>query len=513
VTVLDEPVLIGAQEPTIRTVPEYVSTAGHEAALLADRAGLVLDPWQRLVLRDALGERADGRWAAFEVGVMVARQNGKGAIAEARVLAGLFLLKERLIMYSAHEFKTATEMFRRILELIEGTPAFSRRVKAVARSKGEEGIELTTGQRLRFLARSTGSGRGFSGDCNLIDEAQHLGEAPIDALMPTMSARPNPQLWLLGSAPDKDLAACEPFSRLRQRALTGESKRLAYFAWEASLHSDQCGRDCDQHDDPTSPLTWAKTNPGMGIRISAEHIATEQESMSPRGFARERLSVGNYPSESGGWEVISEPAWLATAHPEVKDEHGEVLDPGSVPEDPVAFAIDVTPDRGAASIAVAGARADGLLHVEVVDHRPGTAWVLERMADLIERWSPCAVALDASGPAGSLVADFDDAEIGLTMPKAREAAGACGALYDAVVRPPDAAEDWASTLRHIPHPALSAALAGAGKRSLGSGGAWGWDRRGVSVDISPLVAATLAAWAYSTRPRDEEAPEPWVMFG
>lgn len=496
-TVLAEPVLIGSQEPVHHVAPEYVSTAGHEAALLADRAGLVLDPWQRLVLRDALGERADGRWSAFEVGLMVARQNGKGAIAEARVLAGLFLLGERLIMYSAHEFKTASEMFRRILELVEGTPAFRRRVKTVSRTRGEEGIELVTGQRLRFLARSTGSGRGFSGDCNLIDEAQHLGEAPIDALMPTMSARPNPQLWLLGSAPDKDLAPCEPFSRLRKRALSGDAKRLAWFSWEAELCSDLCGTGCTEHDDPAAPVTVAKTNPGLGIRITLEHVETERESMSPRGYARERLSVGNYPTEGGGWEVISEAAWMATA-----DEDSQALDP-------VAFAIDVTPDRSAASIAMTGVREDGLLHLEVIDHRPGTSWVVDRVKDLIERWKPCAVALDAGGPGGSLVADFDDAGIELVLPKYRDAAAACGALYDSVVRPPDAPEEWTSTLRHRPHPALSAALAGAGKRPLGD--AWAWDRRGVSIDISPLVAVTLARWAYVTRPR-EEAAVPLVVF-
>jgi hypothetical protein len=101
------------------------------------------------------------------------------------------------------------------------------------------------------------------------------------------------------------------------------------------------------------------------------------------------------------------------------------------------------------------------------------------------------------------MADFDEAGIELTKPKARDAAAACGALYDAVVRPPDAPSDWAPTLRHIPHPALSAALAGAGKRPLGD--AWAWDRRGTSVDISPLVAATLARWAYTTRPRQESS--------
>jgi hypothetical protein len=483
------PRLVGSQTPTIHVVPEHVSTEGREACLLADKAGLVLDPWQRLVLRDGMRTRADGSWSAFEVGLIVARQNGKGGVLEARVLAGLFLLDERLILYSCHEFKTSVEMFRRIEELISGTALMRKRVKRVDRTRGEEGIELLPtdkcpgGQRLRFVARSTGSGRGFSGDLNIWDECQHLPDAAVDALMPTMSARPNPQLWYAGSAPDKDIAPCDQISRVRRRALEGgdKARRLAYFEWSAQLCGDQCGAGCEEHDDPGDPVTWAKTNPGMGIRISEEHVAAEYASMSYRGFTRERLSVGNYPSESGGWDVISEAAWTATA------------DPMSEPLDPVAFAVDVTPDRSTAAIAVAGARADGLLHVEVVEHRPGTDWVAARVTDLVERWRPCAVALDPRGPAGSLVADLEATGVELETTRAADVAAACGAFFDAVVRPPEADEGWASSLRHIPHPALSSALAGAGKRPLSE--AWAWDRRAVSVDISPLVAVTLARWA------------------
>lgn len=491
-TVLEEPALMGAQTPTIHVVPDCVSSAGPEACVLADRAGLVLDPWQRLVLKGSLGERADGSWAAFETALIVARQNGKGAVLEARVLAGLFLLGERLILYSAHEFKTAIEMFKRIEELIAGTAAFRRRVKHVSRTRGEEGVELVTGQRLRFVARSTGSGRGFSGDLNIWDEAQHLSDASVDALMPTMSARPNPQLWYAGSAPDKDLAPCDQIARVRERALEGgdRARRLAYFEWSADLCTDLCAPGCTEHDDPGDAVTWAKTNPGLGIRITPEHVATEHASMSRKGFARERLSVGNYPVTGGGWEVISAAAWSATE------------DTGSQPVDPVAFAVDVTPDRSMACIAICGVREDGLSHLEVVEHAPGTGWVVDRVIELVERWRPCAVAVDPGGPAGSLVdaleaesvADiFERAGTELAKPRARDVAGACGALFDAVVRPPDAEEGWAAQIRHIPHAGLSAALSGASKRPLGD--AWAWDRRGVSVDISPLVAVTLARWA------------------
>jgi hypothetical protein len=53
------------------------------------------------------------------------------------------------------------------------------------------------------------------------------------------------------------------------------------------------------------------------------------------------------------------------------------------------------------------------------------------------------------------------------------------------------------TLRYVPRPALDAAVAGARQRTLGD--AWAWSRRAVSVDISPLVAVTLAAWGHAPR--------------
>ena len=492
--------LLGAREPRIGVWPAAGRSVGRQAVDLARHAGLMLDPWQCLLLERALGVEEDGHWSSFEVGMILARQNGKSAIFEARMLAGLFLFGEELIIYSSHEFKTSGEIFRRILGLIESAPDLRKRVKAVARSKGEEGIELLptrrnpNGQRLRFLARSTGSGRGFSGDTVLMDECQHLGNAPVDAMMPTMLARPNPQIWYGGSAPDKDLAPCEQISRVRARALDEDASvrsDLAFFEWSAELCGDLCTPACTEHDDPSNPLTWAKTNPALGSgRVTVEGIGKLHDSMSRRGFAREQLSIGNYPVEAGGWEVISEAGWSATE------------DAGSQPIDPVAFAVDVTPDRSMACIAICGVREDGLSHLEVVEHAPGTGWVVDRVIELVERWRPCAVAVDPGGPAGSLVdaleteriADvFDRAGTELAKAGSRDVAGACGALFDAVVRPPDAEEGWAPLIRHIPHPGLSAALSGAARRPLRD--AWAWDRRGVSVDISPLVAVTLARWA------------------
>src|SRR5690606_17185262 len=127
----------GAQRQRVGNWPDYVTSSGVEAVELAASAGLVLDPWQEFVLTHGLGEQADGRWAAFKVSVWVPRQNGKGAIIEARELAGLCRFKERLDHHSAHEHKTAAEAYIRIKELIQSTPDVDRRVSKYWQANGE----------------------------------------------------------------------------------------------------------------------------------------------------------------------------------------------------------------------------------------------------------------------------------------------------------------------------------------------------------------------------------------
>ncbi|MFE5217477.1 MULTISPECIES: terminase [unclassified Streptomyces] len=490
----DDGRVYGWQIPPIETTPPAVSTAGQEAIDLAARAGLHLDPWQQHILRVGMGERPDGSWASFEVAVNVPRQNGKGGVIEARELWGLFIGGEELILHSAHEFKTAKAAFKRIERLIRQTPDLHKRVKTYRQTVGEEGIELHSGQLLRFIARSKGSGRGFTGHCNVMDEDMILGDPEMDALLPTMAAVPDPQIWYLGSAGIG--APSVQLGRLRRRALAAleagvPDPSLSYMEWSVDPHLDECPKDCQVHDDVASDEAVLKSNPGVGYRLTLEKVARERATLSADGYARERLGVGDYPADSADtWQVIGEDAWRALAAAE------------STPSDPVAFAIDMTPERSHAAICVAGEWRGGV-HVEVVDHRPGTGWILERARELHEKWGPRCWVIDGAGPAGSLIADLEDEEKGLgitvVQPKGREVAAACGQFYDAVAE---------QTLSHLDQAPLASALAGAQKRPLGD--AWAWARRIVSVDISPLVAATLAKWGLGAEVEEQGgAPNLW----
>ena len=117
-------------EPRVANVPRYATTAGDDAIELAAAAGIFLDDWQQHVLRLALGETEQGKWTTPEVGLLCARQNGKSELLIARALAELFLFgpqaKDPDVMFSAHEFKTGRQIFRRTCNIIEASPSLQR---------------------------------------------------------------------------------------------------------------------------------------------------------------------------------------------------------------------------------------------------------------------------------------------------------------------------------------------------------------------------------------------------
>lgn len=473
--------------PRYRSVPPAASSAGREAADLLTAADRPPDGWQADALVDGLAERDDGRWAASEVGLIVPRQNGKGDVLLGKALHSMFLSPVQLILWSAHEFKTAREMFLRTREVIDGCYDLRKRVKTVRTSHGEEGIELHDGTRLGFVARSRGSGRGFSPEELILDEAYALTDEQVSAVMPSISAADNPQIWYASSHP---LVGSVVLRRICKRG-RDEGRGLTYLEWSADPKR--------AHDDPEA---WAEANPGYPDRIGDDSILRELGSMDPGDFARERLGVVDLDGAAS--RVVDMDLWASLA------------DADSLALDPVAFALDISPDRSRASIAMGGRRGDGIAHVEVVDHRDGTGWIVRRLVELVRRWRPCTVVLDPAGQAGSLLKALDEAgfrtdpdegdedepgEWRLQLVNTREAAQAVGALRHAIDN---------DGVRHLDQPSLNAALEGASTRPLADAEAW--SRRDSSVDISPLVAATLALHGHATWGHEPEPEEPGIDF-
>ncbi len=430
---------------------------------MAAIAGLELDEWQAATLTDSMRLAGRGRWAAREVGVVVGRQNGKGSILEVRQLAGLFVLGERLQVHSAHEFKTCYEHFRRVIDLIEGCDLLADQVQIARMAAGDQAIELRNGCRIRFIARSRSSGRGFTADTVYLDEAFQLDDATVGALLPALSARPNSQLWYTSSAPHEDSSVLH---RVRRRALAGDDPRLFYVEWGN-------GPDVD----PLDREAWARANPAMGIRITVDDIAAEQRSMSPQMFARERLGVPDPELGADDMRAVSLEQW------------NRLKSDDAPPDDSsVRLALDAPPDRRSATFSVAGLRGDGLLFVGVREHLPPTQDKMQSLKDRVvaqalyyTQGHGTPLILPPSSPAKAWKADLEAAGVELDEMSPAEYAEACGRMIDAVSD---------GSVRHRGQPDMNAAVAGLASRP--SGDVEAWSRRNSSSNIAPFVAATCA---------------------
>lgn len=266
-------------------VPAGDSGRAAAAAGLAAACGTSLDGWQRFAL-EAILARDGGRWSAFECAVIVPRQNGKSVALVARALAGALLFGERLVIVSAHEWRTVVELFRNADEMLAGSPLRSE-VKRVRRAGGEEAIEFASGARIRFLNRSRESARGFSVDCVIMDEAHTVTGEQMAALLPVLSARPDPQVIYAAAGP---APGAWHLSRLRQRVLNGDTSRLCWLEWSA-----------DPERDTEDPEAWLAANPASASgRLSAARMAEERSSLGFDGFRAERLACAPWPSETDG---------------------------------------------------------------------------------------------------------------------------------------------------------------------------------------------------------------------
>lgn len=424
-----------------------------------------------------LGVRPDRRWAARDCGLAVPRQNGKSVVAELRILAGLYLFREELIVYTAHQVDTALEIFERVVTRIEANPDLKKRmVGKPRRARGSEQILLRDPhQRLLVKARSKGGVRGFSADTIFLDEAQlGLDEEELAALGPTQRTRPNPQTIFMGTPP---LAAGTYWAlRVRARALAGDPK-MSWHEW-----SPPQGFDPDDRD------VWWGTNPALGSLISEEDIEYDRKTLGSK-FAAEGLGAWPKEKDDAGWEVFDETDWRLA-----QDHSSEIV--GSP-----AFAVEVSRDLSTVSIGAAGYNQHGQRHWELVARFPAdtgkvVGWLVKRRS----QWNPLGVAIDPAGPGGYLVPEVEKHYGPVIKPSGRDVAAACGSAFVGICGP----DKDARNIRVKPaHPALDAAARSAVWRDRGD--ARVFDRRNDDApDVAPIMACTLADYALATAPPPDQ---------
>lgn len=439
------------------------STDGAAGAFVAHLHGRPWTEWQRAAA-DLVGERTPaGRYAYPVVVVLVPRQCGKTTwvfdLAQGRCLEQ----RDYRAAYCAQTGHVTTERFGERMAELTGTP-LARRVQ-VRRSQGTERMSFGRGSFLKAFPPRDGALRGSALDLVVIDEPQEIeddqGTALDQTILPTFTTRPRRQLILVGTAG------------------TDRSGFLARYLAMARAGADgvallEYGADPD--DDPTDPAVWSRCHPGLAAGLTdADALSSALSVMGAAGFAREYLNVW----QATGDRVIPAADWAAIRHRDAVPAAGK----------PPVLAVDVAVDRSATAIVACWPDTDGVLVLEVIEYAPGVSWAATRLAELRAVHSSPLIVADSAGPVLTVVDDVQQLGLSITQTSTREYTAACAAMLDKI---------GDRAIRHRGETALDAAVAGAGRRTVGDG--WGWGRRNSTADVSPLVAASLAVWAHQHRP-------------
>ena len=464
--------LLGSAAPRVETVRPPGTSRGLAVARWAhDVLGVDLLPWQRHALRAGLVWRDDDgetgpRWASRTVGILVARQNGKTRLVTVRALAGMVLLGERDVVAAAQNRDIALEAWRDALDL--ATDA-GLDVHHVCRTNGRE--EFSIGRARYKISSATRRGpRGLSADLVIADEVREYRDWEAwAALEKTRRARRSSQLWAISNEGDEGSVVLAMLAgQGRTAAQTGEVGDLAWMEWSAAPDLPR--------DDPRG---WAQANPAMGHLITRETVASEARHDEPELFETEvlcrRVATIRPWLEAGLWEAVGDP--LAT-----HDGDG------------VCFALDSGPERRHATIALAGRRPDGRIHVEAVagylaqdgEVLPRAA---NRLAELCARWAPVAVyVVDRTEAREAAVRALEGTGTPVVAVNFADLERAAHAFHEAVV---------ARTLIHPVDPMTTGHVA-----AVTQGGVM--RRRSPSADVDAAIAVVLAHRGLASAP----APAP-----
>jgi phage terminase large subunit-like protein len=470
---------------------------------------LALYEWQKWLLVHALELMPDNSFRFRTVVVLVARQNGKSTLSQILALWFMYRYGAKMVLGTAQDLDTAEEVWAGAVELVDDIPELKERRQRVVLNNGKKSLELKSGERYKVKAANRRAGRGMSGDLILLDELrEHQSWDAWAAITGTTNARPDAQVWALSNAGDATSVVLRHLRKM-SHSLLGDPDGLSVDDAQTPVPVDDDGEELDQADESTLGLFewsarpgrdvwdrdgWAEANPSLGYSITERTLSSACRTDPEWVFRTEALcqwSDGTLtgPFPPGSWEAC-------------RDDASRLLD-GT----PLVIGVDVSWDRGMTHVAVAGRRADGLIHAEVIASRAGTEWAVPWLLARREsigyvgvvgqgKGAPSLTVVEAAEAAGLPVIEWGGSDLG----------GAFGGLYDLVK---------AGDLRVLSQPVLDRAASSAVLKSLGD--AQVIDRKKSPMDPAPLIAVCAAVWALPrfkpvTRSRYEAADAALVMI-
>lgn len=471
-------------------------TLGPRVTQVASQLGKPLLPHQRYIVDVALEINPDTGYPAYRsVIVVMPRQNGKTELLlPVMTHRAVGFDRPQRILYTAQTGGEARKKWEDIhIERLTASPfkdLFTPRLRINA-----EAMIWVNGSMWSPIAttKKTG-GTGDTLDLGVIDEAWSRPDAGVElAMRPAMATRREAQMWIASMVPGLTRAKSVDSAFLREKmrlgrecVLNGVNDGIAYFEWSAPAPEEwEDGFTLD----PGDPKVWRSCLPALGHTIDESVIAADFQDLDLVDFCAEYL--GWWPQDNAPtWTLIRRMTWEA------------LKDPISQPEGQVALGIAADDERKHAWMGVAGKRADGNWHLEVVEPggdipqgTPGVDWLRNRTIDFCNANDPLCVVVMGNSPAASEIIPLRQNGIEVITPNMQEYAAACGRFVDATGEHAPALseedEEIPVRLRHIGQVPLDRAVSGVRKLTSPTQGIFTWARVGSSVDIGPIESVTL----------------------
>lgn len=465
-----------------------VKTEGYTVIDVARGLGIEFDEWQKDLILAILGKRETGKFAAASSGVCLSlpRQVGKTFTIGSMIVILCALHPNTLVIWTAHRMRTAADTFKDMKALCAAGGVLEPLVAKISNATGREGIEFSNGSEIRFGAREQGFGRGFHHvSFTVFDEAQILTENALGDIVPTMNTAENGLVLYMGTPPEPNNPA-EVFTNRRDQALDSlkpiEERKEEWANIDPPLWVEFAA---DKTLTPSDPVAWAEANPSFPKRTDAAAMRRMLSSLSADTFRREALGI--WDDKPVSLNAINLDDWTTGTR--------ETAPTG---EDLITVALDMSADHSELTLAACWKQGN-TAHVELVSSRStlqdGSAWAVEWIA---RRWQRLAVVVLArNSPAMSLYQDLRAKHLSVLLMNAQDMARACGRFTDKI------SDHTLTHLSRDDQPALWDAVENVQRKPFGQFGQFVWDFKNSDVDISPLIACTLAlegAWLTKRRP-------------
>lgn len=409
-------------------------------------------------MNEGLKLRDDGGWVSRQVGVLVARQNGKSHFMRIRILAGMLLWGESWIAMS-QKLELSELHLDWAIEQINKHRWLKNEVAKISRVNGDKYIKLKNGAKWSVAAANAKSVRGQTGNL-WVDELREVPAEAWAAATPVTRAVKNSQVWVTSNAGD---AHSTVLNTMRSNALAANDPKTIWLEWSA---------------DPNLPITdrrgWYQSNPALGHLIDEDVIETASKTDTPEAFRTESLCL---------WIQALESPWILGSV-----EAAAVPDLTLTKDRTTYWSIDVAPDRKRADLVGAQILEDGRIGFAIAQ-----SWVADGAVDDVaiagdvagivrqfpshvigyDKWSASSIA-SRLAQAGFRVADMT----GSTF------AQACDEMLTGLN---------SSRLVHDGNPDLMKHFNACAKRPAADGG-WRVIRNGSNASISAACAAIMAVY-------------------